>query len=184
MVPLPACKTLLTTLESNFGSAAVYATFEIGSSDEYEQFRVLPNSKPPQLCEQGLSGNSSWSCGDSLREQAPGACGHEGTITWSSSQYSVAEGAKTVRGCDKKKWGGIGVVQVRYMLHHITTAESDIAMSAPYTSSTMLQFDDGVTGSAFSCGTDDRMSEGDETAMIELIRPRGGASLGSQRQLF
>ena len=47
----------------------------------------------------------------------------------------------------------------------------------------MLQFDDGVTELSFLLAVhDDRMSEGDETAMIELIRPRGGASLGSQRR--
>lgn len=176
-------KPLLTTLESNFGSASMYATFEIGSSDEYEQFRILANSKPPQLCEQGLSGNSSWSCGDSLREVPSGACGHEGTVAWSSSQYAVAEGAKTIRVAIKRSGGGIGVVQVRYILHHITTTESDIAISASYTSSSILQFDDGVTELSFLLAVhDDRLSEGDETAMIELIRPRGGASLGSQRR--
>ena len=94
MVPLPACKTLLTTLESNFGSAAVYATFEIGSSDEYEQFRVLPNSKPPQPRKQ----SSVWSVvgGDSLREQAPGACGHR-DITWSVHNTLLPRGQRQYR---------------------------------------------------------------------------------------
>ena len=110
-------------------------------------------------------------------------CGHEGTLSWSSSTYVAVEGARNVRLVVQRTGGGVGAVSVHYTLHHITTEEGDLSDTAPYTLSTLLQFGAGVTELSFLLTVhDDYSFEGGEIAVVELTRPKGGATLGPQRR--
>jgi len=154
-----------------------------------EPFRIIVNSTTSSLysnvkiCEQDWGDHYSWNCSSPAQEPVQVLCGHEGSISWSSSQYVVAEGATSVRLAVKRSGGGVGVVSVHYVLHHLTTGESDLTNSPLYSSSANLNFRHGVTELSFVLSVhDDRDFEGDEIAMVELIRPEGGALLGTQRK--
>ena len=171
----------------------LHGTQQTDYFDESEPFRVVSNAsmrrplfEETKRCDQGQMGSSAWNCSSIINNVNPAkhvVCGHEGTLSWSSSSYVVAEAARNVRLIVQRTGGGVGSVSVRYVLHHITTESDDLSPTAPYTLSTILQFEAGVTEISFLLTVhDDRFFEGDEMAIIELTSPRGGAALGPQRR--
>jgi len=136
-----------------------------------------------QRCEQGLSGNSSWQCTAARHQAYHVVCGNSGTIFWSSSTYIAREAGREIRLGVRRTGAGVGPASVSYVLHHLTTQTADLSESASYTSSRTLYFGAGVTELSFVVTIhDDRIFEGDETAVLELLRPSGGATLGQRRK--
>mmetsp|Transcript_21896 Transcript_21896/g.67440 ORF Transcript_21896/g.67440 Transcript_21896/m.67440 type:complete len:688 (-) Transcript_21896:4120-6183(-) len=136
-----------------------------------------------QRCEQGLSGNSSWQCTAARLQAHHVVCGNSGTIFWSSLTYIAREAGREIRVGVRRTGAGVGPASVSYVLHHLTTQTADLSEGASYTSSRTLYFGAGVTELSFVVTIhDDRIFEGDETAVLELLTPAGGATLGQRRK--
>ena len=168
--------------------ATVYGSQTTDIFREAEPYRVVvvkeKNATLRTLahgCDQQLE-DASWNCSRSVNISHV-VCGHEGTLSWSSPTYAVAENAGVLRLTLRRTGGGFGEVHVQYVLHHLTTSPSDVSGTVAKTTDTTVYFHHGtIEASVLIAIHDDRLFEGDETFVVELREVRGGAILGPQKR--
>ena len=153
--------------------------------DESESFEVLNGinlSLESVDCEQGGSFDSKWTCVASSVSHL--SCGNVGTVSFDSPTYAVIESSEYLKVTVKRTGGGYGKTEVYYTLKHITTSDSDVSSSAPYTSTNKLVFLHGVVSLTFRLSVhDDYKVEPDELFQLELYdvwSDDGTASIGPQ----
>lgn len=122
--------------------------------DEAEHYRIVSKESDPTTtipldlaalaCDQGLDNDDRFTC-----RRVPVSnkiCGHEGTIQWSSPEYTVYENEGHVRVKVVRSGGGVGRVQVSYHLHDITTGHlvKDVSPTALYTTNQTIVFEENM----------------------------------------
>eukprot|EP00981_Chlorochromonas_danica_P000612 scaffold139_cov260-Ochromonas_danica.AAC.9 len=130
-------------------------------------------------CSQGLRNDSSWSC--TPYEESHIVCGHYGVFRFTYPNYEIAESAKYIRMTVLRSGGGYGNVTINYYIQHITTNDSDVVATAPYTTVQQLDFKQGVVEMSFLITIlDDNLVEENEVFQVVLETPEGGGSVGAQ----
>ena len=99
-----------------------------------------------------------------------------GSLRFGAAAYTVAEGAGTATVTVVRTGGAGGSVTV-----DVTSGDGSATAGADYTAvSTTLTFAPGQTAASFTVAVAaDALEEGDETLLLSLRAPTGGASLGS-----
>jgi hypothetical protein len=93
-------------------------------------------------CDQGINMDEEWTC-----EKKPAShivCGHKGVFTLKYPNFRVSETSQYIRMVVSRSGGGYGSVSINYFIRHITTNDSDVTATAPYTTSQTLLFEDGT----------------------------------------
>lgn len=124
-------------------------------------------------CEQGYHErkDDSWTCSHVRISHV--VCGHPGTINFNSPTYAVLESDQYLAVTIQRSGGGLGRVSVRIQLEHETTDDSDVSLTAQYTTSRELVFEEGVVSLTFRITIhDDRL--------IEPIGEAGRANYSNQ----
>ncbi|QEH31554.1 Calx-beta domain protein [Aquisphaera giovannonii] len=98
-----------------------------------------------------------------------------GTLQFSSSSYSLAEGGGAATITVTRSGGSAGGVTVHY-----ATADGTATAGSDYTAASgTLAFAAGETSKTFTVAVlDDHVTEGNETVTLTLSSPTGGATLG------
>lgn len=166
-----------------FGTQTQYAF------DEAEPF-VIANVTRPLLmdavsCDEawapGVTGLSNWTCHPFPISHV--ICGHNGTFWIHSPTYSIPEYADEIRVSVVRTGGGVGTANVSYTLHHLNTNNSDVTATAQYKTGQVLVFAPGEIVKSFLITiNDDELVEANETFLLTLHDPVGGASLSPQKQ--
>ena len=152
--------------------------------DEAEPFLVVSTPKPLRdltvSCAQGLVFDTQFHCSPVTTSHR--YCGHGGTISFNSPEYSVSESNRNLSVTVRRTGGGVGEVSCDYaFIYDSDASTSDVTATAPYTSVQRLTFPPGVIRLQFFItvhGDVDR--EMNETFVIGLSNPSDGAMLGPQ----
>lgn len=130
-------------------------------------------------CSQGLELTADWLCKPFPATHV--VCGHNGIFTFTYPNYEVSEKDLFFRVSVVRTGGGVGNISISYFINHLTTNESDVAATAPYTTIQQLVFEPGVVERTFLVGIlDDNIVEENEVFQIVLETPEGGGSVGPQ----
>lgn len=158
-----------------FGPGEVEKQFSVAitddTADENDETVNLTLSNPTNQATLGTPSAAFLRIIDN--EVPPGAAG---TLQFSAAEYSVNENAGSAIVTVARTGGTAGTVTVSY-----TTSDGSATANSDYTpASGTLTFADGETTKSFSVSvTDDTSAEPDETVLLSLSNPAGGATLGS-----
>ena len=152
--------------------------------DEAEPFEVVETPLPLNAltvsCAQGLVFDTQFHCSPVVSTYR--YCGHFGTISFNSPEYSVGESSRNLSVTVQRTGGGVGEVSCDYaFIYDSDASTADVTATAQYTSSQRLTFPPGVIRLQFFItihGDVDR--EMNETFVIGLSNPSDGAMLGPQ----
>ena len=152
--------------------------------DEAEPFEVVSTPLPLNAltvsCAQGLEFDTQFHCTPVTSTFR--YCGHFGTISFNSPEYSVGESSRNLSVTVQRTGGGVGEVSCDYaFIYDSDASTADVTATAQYTSSQRLTFPPGVVRLQFFItihGDVDR--EMNETFVIGLSNPSDGAMLGPQ----
>lgn len=174
-------------LEEDAREFSITLPFGTKSPESYadaESFVVASTPDKPlkdssMTCAQGENGDASWNC--TTFKATHIVCGHLGVFSFTYANYVVKETDKTFRVSVRRTGGGVGNISVSYYINHLTTNESDVSATAPYTTSQQLIFSPGIVERTFLVGIlDDTIVEENEVFQIVLETPEGGGSIGAQ----
>jgi hypothetical protein len=161
----------------SFDTAGAVGGVTFASSDILEYTPGTPGTWEMSYSAMGY--NSAWT-GANLKDFWAQAApvGSAGTLQLSSPTYSVSESGGTATITVTRAAGTIGAVSVNY-----ATADGTANQPGDYTSSSgTLSWADGDTSPKTFTVTiiNDALVEGNETVLLSLSSPTGGAALGTQ----
>jgi hypothetical protein len=99
-----------------------------------------PLNQSSTKCKQGPY-DQSWSCG--YYPSSHIVCGHYGVFKFEYPNYNISESTPYIYMTVTRSGGGYGNVSINYFIRHITTSDSDLTATAPYTTSLTLDFSEG-----------------------------------------
>lgn len=170
--------------EREFSVTLPFGTKSPESFIEAESFVISATPDNPLKdnsvsCAQGQDLTADWVCTPSAATHV--VCGHNGIFTFTYPNYEVLETDLFFRVSVRRTGGGVGNISISYFINHLTTNESDIAATAPFTTIQQLVFEPGVVERTFLVGIlDDNEVEENEVYQIVLETPEGGGSVGPQ----
>jgi hypothetical protein len=176
----------LLPIEENNREFSITLPFGTKSAESFadaENFFVVTTPEKPlkeasMKCVQGPL-DEKWNCTDFPASHV--VCGHYGVFKFDYPNYAVPEDATYIYMTVTRSGGGYGRVAINYFIKHITTTDSDLTATAPYTTSLTLDFDEGVVSRSFMITiNDDPFYEPDEVFQVVLETPVGGGSIGAQ----
>eukprot|EP01035_Chromulina_nebulosa_P017018 gene17018-22524_t len=178
----------LLPIEENTRELSITLPFGTKSPESFaeaEDYFVVTKSNTNYLkdsttrCDQGLNNTAAWVC--SPYPSSYKVCGHYGVFSFEYPNYQVSENYGYLRLSVKRSGGGYGEVSVYYNIKHITTNDSDVTATAPYTTLQKLVFESGVVEKTFIINIlQDTIVEENEVFQVFLETPEGGGSLSPQ----
>jgi hypothetical protein len=126
--------------------ALPFGTKNPNAFGDVEAFNVVSTPDKPLnnrtvVCHQGLHMDERWDCSRKVASHV--VCGHTGVFAFRYPNYVVNETSKYIRLSVSRSGGGYGNVSVHYYIQHLTTDESDVTSTAPYTTTQTLIFSEG-----------------------------------------
>jgi hypothetical protein len=126
--------------------ALPFGTKNPNAFGDVESFEVVSTPDKPLnsrtvVCHQGLHMDERWDCSRKVASHI--VCGHIGVFAFRYPNYVVNETSKYIRLSVSRSGGGYGNVSVHYYIQHLTTDESDVTSTAPYTTTQTLIFSEG-----------------------------------------
>ena len=152
---------------------------------------TLPATTPlkdhTKSCSQGDNTNaasSSWTCTPAPTSHS--VCGHPGTFSFSSPEYTTLESSNTLRIAIRRTGGGVEQTTLDYNLHHITSNDTYVTSTHFYTTTQTLTFAPGEIEKSFLVTIhDDRAfdyADVNRRFLLTLSNPTNGAALGPQHR--
>lgn len=161
----------------SFDTAGAVGGVTFASSDILEYTPGTPGTW--EMSYSGMSHNTAWTGAnmkDFWAQAAP--AGAAGTLQFSSPTYSVSESGGTATITVTRAGGATGAVSVNY-----ATADGTANQPGDYTAANgTLSWANGDTSPKTFTVTiiNDAIVEGNETVLLDLSSPAGGATLGAQ----
>lgn len=173
-------------IEENTRELSITIPFGSKSPEAFadsENFFVSGSKTPlndqTKSCIQGGNNDESWNC--TRVPSSNKVCGHLGVFKFLYPNYVVSETSGFLSLTVQRSGGGYGSVSIVYFIKHISTNDSDVSPTAPYTTVQRLEFDPGVIERTFKINIlDDNIPETNETFQVLLEVPEGGGSIGAQ----